>query len=237
MKYTIAISTFIMLFFSCTNSKDENKMHLTGTIQGLKKGTLILQKMEDTLLFSVDSVMVNGDSNFSFLEEIKSPEVYYLYVRLKDGSLIDERIPFFAENGEININTNLKKFATDAKIKGSKNQDKIAEYKKIMDRYSSKNLDFIKQELVSRQQKDDSLTADFQQKIERLRSVRYLTTVNFALNNKDLEVSPYLMLTDVYDANIKYLDTVYNGLTPKIKDSKYGEQLESFIAERKKAEQ
>jgi len=44
------------------------------------------------------------------------------------------------------------------------------------------------------------------------------------------------MLSEVYDANVKYLDTVYKSLTPKIKDSKYGIALESFIQERKKSE-
>ena len=66
-------------------------------------------------------------------------------------------------------------------------------------------------------------------------SSKYLATVNFALNNKDKEVAPYLLLTEIYDANIKYLDTVYTSLTPKIKDSKYGTLLESFISERKTA--
>ncbi len=42
------------------------------------------------------------------------------------------------------------------------------------------------------------------------------------------------MLSEVSNANIKYLDTVYVNLTPKIKDSKYGKALESFIIERKK---
>ncbi len=236
MKYLFAILSIFVFLYSCEKN-EENKMHLTGTVKGLKKGTLILQKIEDTLLISVDSITVNGDSNFSFSEEIISPEVYYLYVRLKDGTLIDERIPFFAENGEINITTKLDKFATEAKITGSKNQDKVAEYQKIMGRYSSKNLEFVEEQFKARQQENDSLAKDLQTKIERLRSVRYLTTVNFALNNKDMEVSPYLMLTDVYDANVKYLDTVYKGLTPKIKDSKYGTQLESYIANRKKAEQ
>ena len=58
-------------------------------------------------------------------------------------------------------------------------------------------------------------------------------TINFAINNKDSEVAPYLALSEIYDANIKYLDTINNQLTPKVKASKYGKQLQDYINKRK----
>ena len=44
------------------------------------------------------------------------------------------------------------------------------------------------------------------------------------------------MVSEVFDANIKYLDTVYNNLAPKVKKSFYGEELKSLIKERKTLE-
>jgi hypothetical protein len=64
--------------------------------------------------------------------------------------------------------------------------------------------------------------------------LKYLAALNFAKNNNDLEVAPYLMLAKVYDVNVNYLDTIYNSLTPKIKDSKYGKALKSLIKSRNK---
>ena len=61
-------------------------------------------------------------------------------------------------------------------------------------------------------------------------------TVNFALNNKDSEVAPYLALTEIYDAKTSYLDTINNTLTPKVKASKYGKELQTYIDEVKKSE-
>ena len=49
------------------------------------------------------------------------------------------------------------------------------------------------------------------------------------MNHKDSEVSPYLALTQIYDANVKWLDTINNSLTPKVKASKYGKELQRFI--------
>ncbi len=208
-------------------------MHLTGEVKGLKKGTLLLQKVEDTLLVSVDSIIVDGDSHFEFSEEIKSPEMYYVYVRLKDGTIKDDRIPFFAEPGEITITTTLKNFEVDAHIVGLSNEKVLNDYKQILERYTTKNLEYLEAGFNALREGNDSMVINIEKKQKDLVTSKYLMTVNFALNHKDYEVAPYLMLSEVYDANIKYLDTVYGALTPKIKDSKYGKALESYILKRK----
>lgn len=211
-------------------------MNLTGTVKGLKKGVIILQKFKDTVLVSVDSMIVDGSSDFAFSEKINSPEVYYLYVRLKDGTLRDDRIAFFAENSDINIKTNLKNFGSAAIVTGSENDKTLKEFLKVKERYVMKNLSLIEERLKINPRKNDSAAIKIDEKQRTLLSSKYFATINFALNNKDKEVAPYLMLSEVYDSNIKYLDTVYNALTPKVKDSKYGKELESYIVNRKKSD-
>ena len=56
-------------------------MILTGTVDGLRKGTLYLQKIQDSTLVNIDSVVVNGNPEFQFKTEIESPEIYYLYLK------------------------------------------------------------------------------------------------------------------------------------------------------------
>jgi hypothetical protein len=211
-------------------------MQLTGTVNGLKKGTLLLQKIEDTMVVSVDSVVVDGDPNFRFTEVISSPEIYYLYLRLENGTLLDDRIPFFAEPAEISIETSLKKFGNDVTINGSVNQAKLDSYKQLMRRFNNRNLDIIEQTLKARQEGHDSLAIALSSQKDKLLASKYLATVNYALQQKDYEIAPYLMLSEVYDANLKYLDTVYKVLTPEIRESKYGKELSSFIKDRKKVE-
>lgn len=235
MRYFLSLSILFLIFVGCT-TKDTEVMNLTGTVKGLKKGIIILQKFEDTVLVSVDSMIVDGNSDFSFSEKIESPEVYYLYVRLKDGTLRDDRIFFFAENSDINIRTNLKNFGSAAIVSGSENDKTLKEFLKLKDRYVIKNLSLIEERLKINSNKDDSAAIKIDKKQRSLLSSKYFATINFALNNKDTEVAPYLMLSEVYDSNIKYLDTVYNALTPKVKDSKYGKELESYIVNRKKSD-
>lgn len=234
MKYFLLLFSVVLLFSACSDEKE--LMQLSGNVKGLKKGTLLLQKIEDTSLVSVDSVQIDGDPSFSFQAEVPSPEMYFLYLRLENGTLLDDRIPFFAEASEINIQTSLKKFGNDVKISGSENQQKLDDYRKLVRRFTDRNLDLIEESLKARQQRDDSLVTELQLQQNKLIASKYLATVNYALQQKDHEIAPYLMLSEVFDANIKYLDTVYTVLPQNIRDSKYGKELAGFISDRKKEE-
>ena len=225
----------LLLAITCLTacSNEEKNLSIHGKVQGLKKGTLYLQKIEDTSLVTLDSVLVNGKEDFKFETYIDGAQVLYLYLNKVDNNQYDDRVLFFAEPGEMGINTTLKNFEADAVVEGSKNQEKLMEYRKMMQRFNNKNLELIKSNLLA-QQKEDKVSMDSTARAyENLIKRRYLFTVNYALNNKDMEVAPYLAISEVYDANIKFLDTIYNSLTPKVKDSKYGKSLEDFLKERK----
>jgi len=234
MNKILTFLTVLILLIAC--SSNEDKMTLTGNVKGLKKGTLLLQKIEDSVLVSIDSVLVNGSSLFSFKETILEPEIYYLNLRLDNGILKDDRISFFAEANPINISTTLTNFAIDAKVTGSNNQEKYKTYKKIIDRYSDRNLELIEQIFEAKKKGNDSLVIKLNNNQNSILAKKYLATISFALSNKDFEISPYLMVSYVNDTRLVYLDSVYNNLIPKIKDSKYGKDLESLIGSRKKLE-
>lgn len=217
-------------------SERETNFTVSGNVEGLKKGTLYLQKLEDTLLVNVDSVVVHGDANFILKDYLESPQMMYLYLDKSDNSRYDNRIEFFAEKGEMTINTTLKNFQVDAKITGSANQVKLAEYKTMMSRFNERNLELIQQNFEAQRDENEELLVATNKEYESLLSRKYLYTVNFALNNKDLEIAPYLALSEVFDANIKYLDTIYAAITPPVKESKYGKELKNFLKERRKLE-
>ena len=233
MKHTFSVLILLLFITSCSNTST-SEMRLTAEIKGLKKGTVLLQKLNDTAFMNVDSILVDGSSVFQFSEELESPEVFYLTIKFKDSVTAQKRLAFFGEPGDINVQTTLKKYETEAVIKGSTNQEKWEEHGNLLNRYTSKNLDLIEKKLNALRDGNDSIATAAQARQDKLLSSQYLATVNYALNNKDYEIAPYLMLTEVYDANIKYLDTIYSSLTPKIKDSKYGKALESYIQDRKK---
>lgn len=231
----LSLLLLIALSFAACSEKESNLV-VNGNIKGLKKGTVFLQKVEDTSLVNIDSVEINGNSQFVLRTDIESPQIMYLYLDKVDNSKYDDRLEFFAEKGKVNITTSLEKFGADAKVTGAKNQEKLTEYRKMMKRFNDKNLDLIKQNFQAQKDQDEEKLMEINKQYDNLLKRKYLYTVNFAINNKDLEIAPYLALSEVFDANIKYLDTIYNSLNKDVKKSKYGEDLKEFLEKRREQE-
>ena len=229
-KNLIIVAIIAISIFSC--SKKEGAMTVQGNIIGLQKGTLYLQKFQDTLLVSVDSVYLNGDSNFILVDDIKDPEMYYLKMD-KTG---DNKIEFFGEKGEITINTKLEKFVTSAKVTGSKSNDLLMEYRDMIKQFNGKRLDLLKETFEAQAAKDDEKIEKLDKEIQGLIKNRYRYTTGFALRNNKSEVAPYLALTELFDAHITLLDTVNNSLSKRVKATKYGVALDDFIKEIKENE-
>ena len=208
-------------------------MFVTGKVKGLKKGTLYLQQVPDSTLVTIDSLEINGDGEFSFKTKLESPEIFYLYLDKKDNNDINDRITFFGEAGNITINTSWNTFDTNVKIEGSATQKKLEEYRKTMTKFNKRSIE-IMQGATNSEVPIDSLQWDSIQKLTNKNVQRsYLYALNFALNNKDSYVAPYIALTEVSDANIKYLDSINNSLTPEVASSKYGKALNNFLALKK----
>jgi len=228
--------TIVLLFLVIACSTEDKNTTITGDIKGLKKGTLYLEKFNDSTLVTIDSLIKNGSSNFKFNLNLESPEVIYLFLRKTDDSTIEDGIEFFAEPGLINIQTSLNGFEENAQISGSKNHDIYLEYKRLMRRYNDKSLEFFAENLEAERDRDEQRKIEINKKYETLIKSKYMTTINFAMNQKEYEVAPYIALSEIYDANLKYLDTIYNALTPKVQNSTYGRQLEQYIKKRKTIE-
>ena len=220
-----------IVLISCTPK--ENEMRLSGFVKGMKEGTLLLQKTENSIFKTVDSMVVKGDAHFYFSEIISSPELYFLSLKIQNIDKEVGAIPFFAEAGDISINTKLDNFLGNAVIKGSKNQKKYTQYKKLIKRYTDKNRSLTGQLIEAAKKKNMRVVDSIDQQQKRVLTSSYLATVNYALNNKEYEIAPFLALSEIYNANTKYLDTIYKSLSPRVKESTYGVALRDFISQTK----
>ena len=237
IRFSISLIALILIT-GCEPKPKSNidNMIVKGKIEGLRKGKLYIQKIEDTLLVNIDSTLIKGTPNFSFEIPIDTAEIFYLYLEKEDGDSLNDRILFFGEKGTIEINTLLKTFDSSAEIKGSKNQELLQEYLSFNKKFNEQNLEliegFYKAQLKKNSKKSDSL----QQKIDNLLRRRYLYTINFAAQNTDQNIAPYLALTEVYDANLSLLDTIAFKMTPEVRDSKYGIEFVNYLEKRRSTE-
>ncbi len=228
----IFIVVFVgLMVFACSDTK-ENTMFVQGEVKNLKKGTLYLQKMIDTLAVTVDSIALDGTNTFTLSDEVESPELYFLSLNKSPSKLLS----FFGEKGTITINTKLDKFVFGATINGLTNQQLLDEYNEMKSKFNDKRLDFIKADFDAKKSGDSIRIDSVEYLIKSLVKKRYYYTTNFAVNHPNNEIAPYLALTELFDANITLLDTINNTLTPKVKNSKYGKALGKFIADIKSKE-
>lgn len=221
------LALLVLLVFIVSCAKETPDLIVKGTIKGLKKGTVYLKKEKDTSIIVVDSLIINGNPDFELHSDLESPEIFFLY--LDKNSSENDRIAFFADKGITEINTSMKNFVNDAKINGSAQQKIWEEYKRMTIKFNEQNLDLIKENIESQQAGDTSKISKTQIDYDNYLKRRYLYTVNFALNNKNSEVAPYLALTEIYNANINLLDTINKSLSPEVKASKYGKELQIFV--------
>ncbi|MBL7885160.1 MAG: DUF4369 domain-containing protein [Flavobacterium sp.] len=236
MSKKIILLFSLLVLIACSEKKSNKNLEITGYIKGLKKGTLYIQKIKDTSLIALDTIKINGDSHFKSEMNIKEPEMFYLFLDRGVSNSLDNNIVFFAEKGKINIETSLDFFTSDAKITGSKNHQLYEEYRKVVSRYIDQDLELIKKRIYALKSKNQTQVDSIDELQKNIIKSKYLYTTNFAVNNAKYEVAPYVALAEIYDINLKFLDTIQSSLSPKVAKSLYGKKLKKLIDERKTAE-
>ena len=223
----LVIGVLALCIFSC--GADKKEMQVEGSILGLKKGTVYLKKANDSSIVIVDSTKIGDDYTFQLSSAFEEPEAFY--IELHKSVNKENRITFMGYKGVTTINTTLNNFGYDAQIKGSKDQEVLEDYLKMMSRFKDQNLEFIKSNLDAQLKKDTLAYLVANKKLKGQTKRKYLYTANFALANKNSIVAPYLALTEIYDAKVSLLDTINMSLSKDVKNTKYGKALDSYIKE------
>ena len=168
---------------------------------------------------------------------IKGDEELVEAVIDNEVSVITDKTPFYGESGgqvgdigEITINSRVNTFDTNAEILGSDNQTLMEEYISIIRKFNLENLDLLEiyydSQINGNNKRFDSVNDAINNLIKR----KYLYSLNFATTNANYEVSPYILTTEVPDANKELLKQVYDKFNDSIKDSKYGKLLMEIIS-------
>ena len=227
----ILVIGLLLLIVACSKEKELGNMVVQGKIKGIKKGTLYLKKMRDTLIVSVDSIRLFGKDSFTLSDNITSPEMYFLSLDQNQSTL-----SFFGEEGIITVNDQVEKFGVSPVIEGSINQKILESYKEVAKKFQGKQLDLLAANMQAQKDRDLETSQSLRKQAEKQNLKKYIYTINFVLNNSDSEAAAYITLTELVNANVKYLDSINNSLTEKVQLSYYGKKLAEFVATIKETE-
>lgn len=122
MKFTVAILFTLILLQSCSK-ESANNYHVIGKINGIKKGKVVLAKLDLTTNERVDvdsTTIKNG--KFTFNGEIENPYLHTIFI---NGN--KQKIHFFLESSKITILGNKEKLE-QVKITGSREDSLFRSY-------------------------------------------------------------------------------------------------------------
>ena len=228
MKQFVISGLIAVLLIGCAGD-NKQELRVEGQVKGLKKGTLYLQQVQDTALVTLDSIGIGSEGTFELKAQIEEPDLFYIYLNKADNNDLHDRIAFFAAPGVVNVQTRWNTFDSDAEITGSELHEKYQEYRTNQSRFHVQELEVAQAmsslNLPQEQTKMDSLETV----LNRVGLRSYLYALNFALNNRDSQLAPFIACTEVSDANPKYLDSIYNVLSPEVAASKYGKRLKEIL--------
>lgn len=233
MKKLFYFASITLLFVACSQPTPKGNLVINGHIQGLKKGTLYLQQIQDSTLVNLDSIVIAGDGSFAFGVDIVEPDVLYLYLNKKDKNEFNDRITLFAEPGIMSVETKWNTFDINPKITGSSTQENFETFKEMMSRFNEKNLALIQQALAFNKAGNQVGMDSVQELNNKNELRRYLFAINFAINNKDSYIAPYVAAREIPNVNPKFLDSIYQVLPENIAQSKYGKELKALLESNK----
>lgn len=223
MKKIIYLGFIALIWSSCQKIEPQPQLQLSGTITGLKKGTLYVQRWGDSTLVNLDTLYIDGREDFELQLDLKEPEMLQLLLDRGATHSKDDQLPFFAEPGHMRINTSLEAFSA-GKITGSVNQKMYEEFKTVNNRFNDQDLTLIQQGFKAYQDKNQQQIEQVTQAQKEVLKRRYLYAVNFALNHRNRAVSPYVVLTEIPNVGLSYLDTIQKSWPEHIRTSLYGQK-------------
>jgi len=220
----LLLISFLFILTNCENN--ENNMTVKVKVENFKKGNIYLQKISDSALINVDSIFVKKNESIILKYNIDSPELFYLNLDVSD---IDNRIEFFGEKGEINIDTSLEKFNSDFKISGSSIDSLYRDYLSVIKKFNNQKLDLIQLSFnLTKTELDDSLIK-VQNQIKSLDKRQYLYNLNYTVSNGNSFISPLVAINEFSESGEIVLDTIKNSMSKQVLESKYGKIFSDIV--------
>ena len=229
MKHTITKLFLIALLASCSAPKKD--MQVTVKVKDLKKGTLYLERVQDSVLVAVDSMFIDREEAVVLQADLDHPELFYILLDRNQANDFDNRIPFFGEAGDISIQTTLNEYAPKAEISGSPTQEVYNAYLRVIRQFNNEELDLLAAYLQAQIGENADSLALVEQQSASLSKRKILFTVNFAVNNSNSVVAPFLALSELSTVSKSLLDTIATSMTDDVANSRYGKLLTNLLSD------
>lgn len=225
MRNVLAILVFALAAFSCQSAKDE--FSIKGSIDGVEKGKIYLQKLVDGQPKTVDSTELSG-GKFAFKGKMEIPD--FRLLRLNDREYFGQ---FFLDNASVTVAAK-KDSLRATKITGSPTNDVFKSYVAEMDKLSKEVMGLQEkyQNAMATGNNDAASKAkiDYQAMIDNNK----VFTKNFIKEHSNSVVSAFILMQYASQLESNEVEEMVGKFAPEISKSEYVVKLKEFVQELKK---
>ena len=143
--------------------------------------------------------------------------------------------------GVIEINTvlsskNIGNYKRSFEVKGKRNIELMKEFNVYEERFMSERNKLEDKRKILIELNEFERVDSIQKLLDRLLFKSYLFTANFAINNSEQEIAPYLALKKIPDARIEILESIEKKLSDEVKKTRHGKSFQKLLNQRRSSE-
>jgi len=224
MKKLLCIFLVGITLASCMNTA--NKFKITGNLEDVSKGWVMLAKAVNGELVNIDSVQVEN-GKFVFSGAIESPEIYYLV--FPEG---EKHVPVFTEAADITISGNL----AEPKIEGSQSQTLYDQFQAQITKNNDERNTIYAQYQQAQSAGDTAAMKAIEDQFNEIDQKETDYILDFAKTNTSSVVAPQVLLRYSYYYNLDDLEDAFSTFDPSVEKSKYYKTLSETIETLRKVE-
>jgi len=199
--------------FSCQD-ESKNNFTLTATITGASDNMIYLQQRKAGEWVKSDSASPEADI-VVFKGNIDLPEFFYLTVKDIRGY-----IPVFLEQGEISLKSNVNNLR-DIVVEGSKTHKDYEDFMQSLASFDEKAAQLGQEYQKARTEGDEEAMKKVEEEYEGIEKQKSKSMLDYAKNNNESVVSPFIIMSNTYMFDLDELDEVTSGFSDKISASDY----------------
>ena len=215
----------VALMFSCTT---QPKYKIDGTIDGMESGSVVLSKVVDNDLETVDSVAITNGS-FNFKGSIEQPEIYVLtFADTLQG------IQLFLENKNITITADLDSIS-GAKVAGSPLTDLFTEFNNKLLNFNMQFKTLYNEYIQANMSGDAARVKEIEEEYSAIEEEQVAFIESFVKENSNTIVAPYVTLRYMSSRlDAKELEEIVNTFGAEVLESQYAKTLNERLEVMKK---
>ncbi len=217
MVYLLSL-TFLV---ACSTSK-KKEFKISGKIDGLTDGVVVLEKRGDEGYYSVDTAFIK-EGEFQFILPWQLPEAHYLKIDDNNNSII-----FLAGDSDININANIENL-DEAVITGSLAHDQYQAYENSVADIDERMDTLYSKFKKARIDEDMELADSLDKLMDDLHEAKGEFLTSYLMENNKSFAGPYIASRNLYRFDLPELKKIVHNIDSSLKEYIYVKKLNNRV--------